>query len=90
MDDLFPFFLIVLVGFAFFVRKSRREVRTLRGEVVGLNEKYGTLDRRIVELAAQLGGLRPGEAPWPQAIVEITEPVAEPEPTTVAARTGGA
>jgi uncharacterized membrane protein len=91
-DDAFPVLVIVLLALAAFVGKARRETRALRGDIAGLGEKYGTLDRRIAELTEQIGGLRPGGAPSPQQAAEIPEPGIEPEPVTepvpVAGETG--
>ena len=63
LEDVFPLLVIVLLVLGAFLRKSWQEVRVLRGEVAGLGEKYGTLDRRIAELIGQIGGAPPGEAP---------------------------
>ncbi|MGE0259269.1 MAG: DUF2339 domain-containing protein [Alphaproteobacteria bacterium] len=80
MYHLFPLYAIAFAVLAFFLRKERREMRALRGEVAGLGEKYGALDRRVAELIGQIGGAPPGEAPSPQAAAETPEPVAAPAP----------
>jgi uncharacterized membrane protein len=77
---MFPLFVIAVVALAVFLRKARREVRALRGDVAGLGAKFGTLERRVTELTAQLGGAPPSDAPSPQAAVETPETLAAPAP----------
>ncbi len=88
-DDTFPILVIVLLGLAVFLGRARREVRALRGEIAVLGEKYGTLDRRVVELTERINAPSPGEAPSPPPPAEIPEPAADLEMASIGEEASG-